>query len=225
MSKVSTIERVLSGLLSIATVIGVAVLVEGRVSSRSKNAGGARIEHIKNWENMSESSKAVISDSLGKVSVVTFTDFECPMCKITDSLLTELEQKNPRLMTRSIVAFPLPGHAHAMKAAVAFECARSQGRARAMHERLYSSTKEFGNAPWHAIAQSSSVPDSARFAECLTSEQGAKRVVAGLELGKSLGITGTPAFVVDGKLYDAAPFNIVEKAILDAGRGPSLTRN
>ena len=218
MTKLAGFERILSAVLSFATIVGVGVLVEGRLSPRTAGAAGARVERIKNWEGISESSTSVISDSQGVVRVVTFTDFECPMCKITDSLLTALDKKHPGLMTRSIVSFPLPGHAHAMEAAVAFECARSQGRAGAMHEHLYKSTKDFANAPWHAIARSSAVVDSTRFAECLDSEDGARRVAEGLELGRTLGISGTPAFVVNGMLYGAAPFHLVEKAILESAK-------
>lgn len=219
MKRLDQAERVLSWILSIATLIGVSLLVERRFKERGSESVG-RVEKISDWAQMSESA---ISQSLGRpgrVSVTVFTDFQCPMCRVGDSLLSALAEEHPDLLERTIVHFPLPGNVHAVSAAKAFECAAVQGHADEMLVSLFRAARSFGVFSWSEIARSSGVTDSAKFFECFGSAGVMQRIHDGIALGQKLQISGTPAYVVDGTLYDAATFGLVAEAILSAGSTP-----
>jgi protein-disulfide isomerase len=222
MSKLEAVERVLSAALSLATIVGVGVLVAGRLSPA---AGGMRTEPIADWSSLSEASVVKLSDSTGGVRVVTFTDFECPVCRMSDSILSSLSRRYPGRISRSVIHFPLAGHTNSMPAAVAFECAAVQGRASEMHERLFSSARIFAMQPWTALAREAGVPDSTKYVECLKSKESTTRPLKGLELGSRLKITGTPAFVINGKLFDSAPLPVIESEIVHAVNSLTSTRN
>lgn len=219
MSRRDAAERALSAVLSIATVVGVGVLLERRINDPTPRSSGTRIEQIGNWELVSKGSVATVTENKSAVDVVTFTDFECPMCKVADSVITALIEHRGLTVNRRIVSFPLPGHRSAMGAALAFECSSSQGRGSQMYKSLYESTHLFGSAPWQQLARAANVLDSAKFAQCMGLESSKERILAGLALGKRLKISGTPAFVINGTLYDAAPLDVVEKALVNAVGG------
>ncbi|MBP6772761.1 MAG: thioredoxin domain-containing protein [Gemmatimonadaceae bacterium] len=223
MSKLAQAERLLSALLSLATIAGVGILIDNRFRPPEPSGGRSRIEEVENWAQRSLPLATAVSDgAAGSVSVTTFTDYECPMCRIADSVLRVLDTST-RVIDRKVIPFPLPGHRNAMAAAEALECAASQGRASAMHTALYQSSSEFSTAPWVRLSRVAGVHDSAAFALCLSAESTKTKVLAGLELGRQLKISGTPAFVVNGTLYDAVPLDEVERAIRKQQRSSPRT--
>lgn len=72
-----------------------------------------------------------------KITVVEFSDFECPYCQrftpTIDQLLNEYKDK----IKLTYLTFPLSFHANAQKAAEAFECAKEQGKGWEMHDKLF----------------------------------------------------------------------------------------
>lgn len=101
--------------------------------------------------------------------------------------------------------FPLPIHAHAFEAAVASECAGEQGRFLAFHDALFDNQETIGIDPWIEFAKRASVSDHARFLACLDEEAPRDRVEADIALAQSIGVTGTPSFVVEGLLLEGLP--------------------
>jgi protein-disulfide isomerase len=92
---------------------------------------------------------------------------------------------------------PLEGiHPHAFNAAIAYECATDQGRARQMHDVLYDHQDELASEPWKEMASLAGVPDSARYSACLSSSGAAERVRADAALARDLDLLGTPTIVI-----------------------------
>lgn len=82
----------LSALLSLATIAGVGILIDNRFRPPEPSGGRSRIEEVENWAQRSLPLATAVSDgAAGSVSVTTFTDYECPMCRIADSVLRVLE--------------------------------------------------------------------------------------------------------------------------------------
>ncbi|MCP4277893.1 MAG: thioredoxin domain-containing protein, partial [Gammaproteobacteria bacterium] len=110
---------------------------------------------------------------------------------------------------------PLSSHREADESAVATECAREQGKFLQMHGRLYQQQSNQSVAELKKLAQKIGVPDLDKFNTCLDEDRYRARVNKDMEVAASLGISGTPAFVV-GR-YDSAK-GVVEGEILSGAQ-------
>ena len=73
----------------------------------------------------------------GEIVLVEFADFECPYCRLFDSVVRAFQSARPGALSRRLVHFPIRGHRFAIPAARAAECADDQDRLAAMHELLF----------------------------------------------------------------------------------------
>jgi len=78
----------------------------------------------------------------GTLTIVEIVDFECPFCRrMQDRLAAAIgDAKRPVRIVRKMM--PLPGHPHAMPAALAYCCAELQGKGDAMAEALFAAAPE-----------------------------------------------------------------------------------
>ncbi len=140
------------------------------------------------------------------VTIVEFSDFECPFCgRAEDTVKKVLKDYDGkvRLVYRD---FPLPMHPHAEKAAEAAQCAGDQGKYWDMHEKLFANQQALEPAQLKGYAKGLGL-DTAKFDKCLDSGEKAKIVEENRKAGEKVGVTGTPAFFVNGyQLTGAQPF-------------------
>jgi protein-disulfide isomerase len=132
------------------------------------------------------------------VTIIEFADYQCPYCaKAKEPLEKAMEEfgDDVRLVYKH---FPLPGHPAATPAAKAAWAAHQQGKFWEMHALLFDSNANVNKASAEA---SSMGLDAARFEADMASEQAAKAVDDDLFAGAKLGLTGTPAFFVNGHKY------------------------
>jgi uncharacterized membrane protein len=80
----------------------------------------------------------------GKVTIVSFTDFECPYCRGLHPTLEEIEKQNEGKLVVIRKMMPLSGHPGALPAALAFECVPPQKRDAAV-DTLYRAPEELLN--------------------------------------------------------------------------------
>jgi protein-disulfide isomerase len=147
-----------------------------------------------------------------KVTIVEFSDFQCPYCiKAEDTVKQVLATYGDkvRFVYRD---YPLPGHPLAPKAAEAAHCAADQNKYWEMHEKLFASRElEVPQLKKHAKELGL---DAAKFDQCLDSGSKAAVVEANREAGNKAGVSGTPAFFINGRLISGArPFEDFKKAI------------
>lgn len=154
------------------------------------------------------------------VEVVEFSDFECPYCAMAvpllDSLATRLGEK-ARLVYRH---YPLPMHPHAERAAMAAVEAQRQGAFWEYHDLLFRNQDRLTDADLVGYADSLDL-DVDAFAASLREGWHAEAVGADRALGRSLAVTGTPTFFVNGyRIVGAPPVWVIEEAIraFEAGR-------
>ena len=140
-----------------------------------------------------------------RVAVVEFVDYQCPFCLQAERRIGQLRERYGGDLAVSYRHFPLPTHSHAFEAAIASECAGEQGRFIAFHDILFNDQKAIGINPWVEFATRASVPDHTRFLACLEEEAPRDRVEADMGLAQSIGVTGTPSFVVEGLLLEGLP--------------------
>jgi protein-disulfide isomerase len=147
------------------------------------------------------------------VTIVEFSDFQCPFCsraaKTADQVLANYAGK-VRLVFRD---FPLPFHDKAPKASEAGLCANDQGKFWEMHDEMFGAQDKLGIDDLKAVAKKLGL-DSAKFDECLDSNKYAAQVKKNIEDGKEAGISGTPAFIINGRLISGAqPYEEFQRVI------------
>ena len=138
-----------------------------------------------------------------KVTIVEFSDFECPFCSrardVADKVMEKFEGK-AKLVFRQ---FPLSFHSHARKAAEASLCADQQGKFWPYHDALFANQKELAVEDLKKVAKTLKL-DQEKFDTCLDSGATAKQVTTDMADGQKAGVTGTPAFFVNGVMLSGA---------------------
>jgi predicted DsbA family dithiol-disulfide isomerase len=148
------------------------------------------------------------------VTVVEFSDFQCPYCSQVGPTLKKLTEDygdNVRLVFRQ---FPLLRiHPEAQKAAEASLCAEEQGKFWEMHDAMFADQKKLGIDDLRNTAQTIGL-DLALFNACLDSGKHADAVRDDLMDGTRVGVSGTPAFFVNGRpLSGAVPYQTIAKTV------------
>ncbi|OFX19739.1 MAG: hypothetical protein A2V77_15100 [Anaeromyxobacter sp. RBG_16_69_14] len=147
------------------------------------------------------------------VTVVEFADFECPYCRSEEAVVEEVESVYAGDLRFVFKHFPLTSiHPHAQAAAIAASCAGDQGKFWEMHNLLFKGALD-GAA---LLADAEQVPglDVAAWQACIATPDPAKRVAQDVALATSLGIDGTPTFVVNGvEVVGAVPEGELRSAI------------
>lgn len=138
------------------------------------------------------------------VTIVEFEDFQCPFCKKAQGTLEQvlLRYKDKvRVVHRD---FPLqPLHPASQKAHEAARCAEEQGKFWEYRELLYKNTPAAGPEQLNDYASKVGV-DVAVFKQCLDSGKFKMLVQKDETEGDRLGVTGTPAFFINGRLLSGA---------------------
>jgi protein-disulfide isomerase len=160
------------------------------------------------------------SEGTGKVTVVEFSDFQCPFCKsFYDGAYKGLKAKyiDTGKVTFIYRHFPLSFHQNAEKAAEAAECANMQGKFWQYHDVLFAKSQSDGtglNVPDLKTYAANVGLDTTKFNSCLDGGETADIVKADQAEGQKAGVTGTPSFVIDGKLViGAQPLAAFESAL------------
>ena len=157
------------------------------------------------------------------VTIVAFTDYQCPSCAATKPTLDRLVKEYGDKLRLVVRDFPLDQHADAFKAAEAAEAAREQGKYWEYIEVLMSNQTALSVAKLKEYATELSL-DRARFDQALDSGQFAERVRRDLEDGNRLRIDSTPTLFINGRRvmdnsYDAlkATIDVALKALTNKG--------
>jgi len=161
----------------------------------------------------------VKGDPNAPVTIVEWSDFECPFCErfYQQTLgLIEKEYIDTGKVNMVYRDFPLSFHENAQKAAEAAECAGEQGKFWEMHDSLFENGVEGGVRSFKKFAKDLDLND-AEFNECLDSGKMESEVKKDMVDGQNAGVKGTPAFIINGKLLSGAqPFSVFKQAIDEA---------
>ncbi len=167
---------------------------------------------------------AVLGDSEAPVTMIEFSDYECPFCKRhftqTLPLLKEkyIDTGKVKLIFRD---FPLAFHDPlATEQAMAAECVREQTDDEtyfAYHDLLFEATDSNGRGMekemLYTLAEQIGVGND-EFSQCLESEKYKDEIAKDIADGQSAGVSGTPGFLVNGQLISGAqPFSTFEQVI------------
>lgn len=159
---------------------------------------------------------SIKGDPNAPITIIEFSDYECPFCQrfylTTYQQIVEnyIDTGKVNLVYRD---FPLSFHQNAQKAAEAAECAGEQGKYYEMHDLLFEKGVEGGIDSFKNYASEIGL-NQAEFDECLDSGKMESEVKKDFADGQALGISGTPSFIINGKiLVGAQPYSVFEKEI------------
>jgi len=137
------------------------------------------------------------------VTIVEYSDFECPFCGAFASTLDELVAAYPEDVRVVFQQFPLSMHPGAEPAARAAIAAQAQGRFWAMHDRLFAERHAGGSERLVELAMELGL-DPDRFRADLEAGATAERVKAEQQKGREIGVRSTPNFFINGRLVEGA---------------------
>jgi protein-disulfide isomerase len=150
-----------------------------------------------------------------KVTIVEFSDFQCPFCSKAEPAMDEVMKNYSDKVKVVFRHFPLDFHEKAGKAAEASACAEEQGKFWEFHKHLFANQGALDVADLKTHAKTLGL-DSAKFDACL--DGGGKKAVvdADMAAGRAAGVNGTPAFFINGILISGAQPYEKFKEIIDA---------
>lgn len=155
-----------------------------------------------------------------KVTVVEFSDFQCPYCaSYSTTTYNQIKKEYGDRIRYVFHDYPLSFHQFAQKAAEAASCAGDQGKFWEMHDLLFAK-----NSEWSAGKSVEEIfvtyagqigVDKAKFKECLASGKFTQVVKDDVVLGGAVGVSGTPSFFINGQMLVGAQSFESFKAIID----------
>jgi protein-disulfide isomerase len=150
------------------------------------------------------------------ITIVEFSDFECPFCLRINPTLEQVMEEYEGQVRLVFRQFPLNNiHPNAQKAAEASLCADAQGKFWEMHDAMFANPRQLAVADLKTRAAEIGLDEQA-FASCLDSGEFADQVMADLNAGRELGVSGTPALYINGRfLSGAQPFEVISRVIED----------
>jgi protein-disulfide isomerase/predicted transcriptional regulator len=148
------------------------------------------------------------------VTIVEFSDFECPYCVRAEPTVKSVLEKYPGKIRLVYRDYPLPMHPKAPKAAEAAHCADDQGKYWEMHDALFAAGAKLDVPDLKAHAREVGL-DGAKFDRCLDSGEKAKVVEGHRKAGDEAGVSGTPAFFINGRPLSGAQPLEAFTAIID----------
>ncbi|MFX3675491.1 MAG: DsbA family protein [bacterium] len=140
-----------------------------------------------------------------KVTVVEFSDFQCPFCAKGAEIMNELKKKYGSKIKIAFKNYPLPFHTHAKDAAHAGLCVNEQKSEYfwKLHDLMFADQTKLSREDLKASAKKIGA-NSEEFDKCMSSNKFMAAIEADMEQGKDLGVQSTPTFFVNGQLINGA---------------------
>jgi protein-disulfide isomerase len=147
------------------------------------------------------------------VTIVEFTDYQCPFCHRAQSTIDELLSRYADQVRFVHLDFPLGSHPGAIPAARAARCAGAQGHFWEYHENLMTKPGSLDVADLERRAKELHL-DPLAFRTCVSTDAHDDAIRRDLEQGEALGVSGTPAYFVNGRMISGArPLQTFTEAI------------
>ena len=148
-----------------------------------------------------------------KVTIVEFSDFECPYCSRAASAAKQIKEKYGSKVRFVFRQFPLSFHPNAHVAAQASLEANAQGKFWELHDKMFENQKALDRASLEASAKAVGV-DVAKLKKALDEKTHAAQVDAEMKLGEEVAVDGTPTMFLNGKrVSNPTDFDAISKEI------------
>jgi protein-disulfide isomerase len=166
----------------------------------------AEVTEARNWTALSSDASTSWGPPNARVTVVAFSDFQCPFCKTFAERIATVSDEFPKDVRFVFRHLPITwSHPHAVSAALAAECAAMQGRFRAFHDTLFVHQAQLTTRTWTQYAVAAGVSDTGTFAACMEAPATATRLTRDSLTASAEEVAGTPTVYVNGKRFAAPP--------------------
>ncbi len=149
------------------------------------------------------------------VTLVEFSDFQCPYCVAAVPELEAVLKAYPKQVKLIFKQYPLETHSQAALAAAAAVAAQKQGKFWEMHDAMFAAHDDLSRDNLLALAQKNGL-DLKRFQEDLDSTEVKEAITRDVQDGDQAGVSGTPTLFIDGQHYNGPIELEALKPLLDA---------
>ncbi|WP_173383405.1 thioredoxin domain-containing protein [Fibrobacter succinogenes] len=168
------------------------------------------------WDIPDEDSPVFGNTKNPKLTIVEFTEFQCPYCSRIAPTMKELNAKYPDKIKFVYKHFPLSFHANAKAAAAASVAAQKQGKFWEFRYALAPHSRELSDSIYVAVATEIGL-DIEKFKKDMVLDSAMEaRIDKDFQLGVKVGVQGTPNFYINGKRQDRFSPDLVEKLLKEA---------
>jgi len=147
-----------------------------------------------------------------KVTIVEFSDFQCPYCARLQPTLKKVLKTFPNDVKLVYKDFPLSFHKYAKMAARAARAAGEQDKFWEMHDLIFESFSTLSEEKFKEFAKKLNL-DMDKFLKDFKSDKYDKLIQADINLGRSVGVTGTPTLFINGKRVRNRSFEALKTTI------------
>jgi len=170
-----------------------------------------------------------IGSASAPVVIEEFSDFECPFCAKAEKELNQVLERFPKSVRLVYKHYPLSMHPYARSAAAAAIAAGEQGKFWEMHDLLFASKGDLGDAALQKYAAQLQL-DLPAFDKWRTSSEVQSTIDNDIAEGTRLNVGGTPTFFINGRRLDGAvPYSefkkYIDQALMEARQGPPSNSN
>ncbi|MFH1466605.1 MAG: thioredoxin domain-containing protein [Pseudomonadota bacterium] len=208
------------------------------VSSKQREAVNALVEQLRNESSVdvaleppelprlevANGTQAARGPENAPITVVEFADYECPYCSRGYETMKAVYEKYDGKVKWYFRDFPLSFHQNAMAYATAAHCAGEQGKYWEMHDAILDNQKSIdAKGGPTGLAKELGLTEAA-FASCMENKEITKRIMEDMTDAQSVGVTGTPAYFVNGIMVSGAQpieafSTIIDRELEAAGQG------
>jgi protein-disulfide isomerase len=148
--------------------------------------------------NLPIGKSVVKGDKSAPVTIVEFSDFQCPYCSRLQPTLRDVLKAYPKEVKLVYKHFPLSFHKQAKNASKAAEAAREQGKFWEMHDVIYENFNKLTDKSFDEFAIKLGL-DMEKFKADYASTKYDKMIQDDINLARKAGVTGTPSLFMNGK--------------------------
>lgn len=170
---------------------------------KKQQQGPSLEEQFKNPIKIDIGSAPVTGKATAAVTILEFSDFECPFCKRGADTIKEVLKAYPNDVKVAFKNLPLDFHKRAEPAALAALAAGKQGKFWEMHDELFSNQRGMTDEFFVKTAEKLGL-DLEKFKKDMESEELKKQIANDKAEAQKAGIRGTPGFLINGVVLSGA---------------------
>lgn len=183
-----------------------------KAGSAAKPAAANAPDPNKKWD-INIGSSFAKGPATAKVTIVEWSDFQCPFCSQAKDLIHQILDAYPKDVRFVFKNYPLPFHQQAMPAAKAAVAAGKQGKFFEMHDKLFENQRALAPEKYVEFATALGL-DVDKFKKDSESPEVAAQITQEMKEAGDVGVRGTPSFFINGKQPAGRSFELY-KSIID----------
>lgn len=165
----------------------------------SKNLNKKTVE---NWHSLVR-EKRKLGDPNSKIKIISFSDYNCPYCKVMYSILYDF-WKNRKDVYLVFYEYPRENNESSFEASLVALCASYQNKYLEYRKILFERSDLRENKEWQQIAELAGIEDNIIFNKCFNDKLSEKELIDEITIAKNYNIKYTPSIIINGYLIEGS---------------------